>query len=192
VSGLVGGFELTIRCKGLFFDVPYVVERIGAKNAELLSRAGAWVQRRARSSMRRGKKGPSAVGTPPHAHSKDAVATLKNILFAYDPHNDSVVVGPVRLNQFNQNAATLGNITVPQIHEFGGSVNIRESSSNKGRTWRRRDMRRNPRTWEIYRTRRAVYPERKFMEPALIAEAPNFPDLWTGSVTGSGSMRRAA
>ena len=170
---------VNVSVKRSFFDRAAVINEIGKWNAAALGKAGAYVQRRARSSMRRRKK-PSAVGSPPSAHSTDAVASLKNIWFAYDRENQSVVVGPLRLNQVQQSWITGANTTVPGIHEFGDVVTVREVSSNKGKTWRRRDMRRNPRTWETFRQRRAVYKPRPFMAPALAKEMPNFPSLWAG------------
>src|SRR5690242_5646943 len=83
--------------KRLFFDRALVRREIGAANAAALSRHGAFVQRRARSSLRR-RKAPSLPGMPPSVHTSDNYATLKNIWFAYDPARQSVVVGPLRLN----------------------------------------------------------------------------------------------
>lgn len=173
-------FHVTYKVKHAFFDRAEVIREIGRRNAAALSKAGSWVRRTARQSMRRRKKA-SSPGTPPSAHSKDNVATLKNILFAWDRSRQSVVVGPVRLNQVQQSWITGGNSSVPGIHEFGDVVTVREVSRDKGKTWRRRDMRRTPRTWERFRSRRAVYPPRPFMAPALAKEMPNFPELWAGS-----------
>lgn len=170
-------FTVTYKVKNQFFDRAAVVREVGRVNAAALSKAGAWIRRTARQSMKRRKKA-SSPGSPPSAHSKDAVASLKNILFAYDSGNQSVVIGPVRLNQVNMSIFG-GSVSVPQLHEFGGVQNIREVSSDKGKTWKRRDMRRNPRPWERFRTRRAKYPARPFMAPALAAEIGNFPSLWS-------------
>jgi hypothetical protein len=150
------GVKMTV--KNLFFDRALVVREVGKANAKALSKAGAFIRRRARSSMRRRKK-PSPPGQPPSAHSKDAVRTLKNILFAYDRANMSVVVGPVRLNGEGG--------SVPGLHEFGGTKTLRTTAGQ-----------RNPRIV----LRPARYPARPFMGPALVAEAPNFPMLWANTV----------
>lgn len=180
---MAGGFGVTMQIKNLFFDRANVIRQIGRAKARALSKAGAFIRRRARSSMRR-RKAPSAPGSPPSAHSKDPVATLKNILFAYEPQQQSVVIGPVWLNQVN-NLWTGSRATVPAIHEFGGTVGILEVSHDRGRTWRRWDRRRNRRPNEMYRRRQAHYPQRAFMGPALQAEIPNFPSLWTTNRAGA-------
>jgi hypothetical protein len=123
-------FGVTYEVKSQFFDRKAVAERVGQQTARALSRLGAFIRRRARSSMRRRKK-PSAPGTPPSAHSSSKVATLKNILFAFDHSRNSVVIGPVRLNQkFYFGGPVLAAGTVPQLHEFGGTLGIREKLEN--------------------------------------------------------------
>jgi hypothetical protein len=150
------GVKMTV--KNLFFDRAMVVREIGKINAAALSKAGAFVRRRARSSMRRRKKA-STPGSPPSAHSTDTVATLKNILFAYDRQRQSVVIGPVRLNGSGG--------SVPALHEFGGTQTVR------------RFRRQNGRNQLIPKL--AHYPPRPFMGPALKAEAHNFPNLWASN-----------
>jgi hypothetical protein len=108
--------------------------------------------------MRR-RKATSPAGSPPSAHSKDSVATLKNILFAYEPQNMGVVIGPVLLN------GSQGS--VPALHEFGGSRAIRVTRRQRGQ--------------RVAVVRQARYPARPFMGPALAAEAPKFPSLWASS-----------
>jgi hypothetical protein len=118
-------FAITMRMKDVFFDRAAVKNRMTKANRKALSKAGAFIRRRARSSLRRRKK-PSPPGQPPSVHTNDRVATLKNVLFAYDPHNESLVVGPVKLNQKALLGPQLAGATVPQIQEFGARVKIRE------------------------------------------------------------------
>lgn len=148
---------VTYKSKAMFFDRKAVERIVGKKTAKALSKAGAFVRTRARSSLRR-RKATSAAGTPPSVHSSDSVATLKNILFALNPNNLSVVVGPVKINRRS---------SVPALHEFGGSQRITERGG-RGRS----------------RVRQANYAPRPFMAPALAAEAPKFPALWGGTVGG--------
>lgn len=143
--------------KNLFFDRALVVREVGKVNAAALSKAGAFVRQRARSSLRRRKR-VSAPGSPPSVHSQDSVATLKNILFAYDRANMSVVIGPVLLN------GSQGS--VPALHEFGGTKAVR-NIRGRGRA---------------PTVRMASYPARPFMGPALVAEALKFPSLWSSRV----------
>ena len=176
-------FGVTMKVKNLFFDRKAVEQEIGKDTARALSKIGAFVRRRAIGSLRRRKK-ISAPGTPPSVHSKDKFASLKNILFAYDRERQSVVIGPVKLNQVNLSPFGLGNLTVPHLHEFGGAIAIQEVSTDRGRTWRRRDLRRGQKPWMQFRTRQAQYPSRPFMGPALAAEAPKFPSLWVSQAGG--------
>ena len=168
---------VSFQMKDLFFDRQSVIDRVKKANRRALSKVGAFIRRRARSSLRRRKK-PSAAGSPPSVHSRDAVATLKNILFAYEPQSESVVIGPVRLNQRILLGPELGSGTVPQVHEFGAAVKIREVKV--GRKWL--SGRRRVRPGQPVRVRSAKYSPRPFMGPALEAEADHIPDAWSGTV----------
>ena len=165
-------FGVTYKVKSNFFDRKLVQQELGKKNAAALSKFGAFVRKRARSSMRRRKKA-SAPGSPPSAHSTDAVATLKNILFAYDRKNQSVVIGPVKLNGAQG--------SVPALHEFGGQKSVREMLV--GREWQPVAGRRAS-AGRPMRRRQATYPARPFMGPAMVAELPNFPQLFASTARG--------
>jgi phage gpG-like protein len=173
------GFTVSMRLKDVFFDRPAVRNALKAPTKKALSKAGAFIQRRARSSMRRKsaairRKGkivgfrertPSPAGSPPFAWSRDKFATLKNILFGYDENRESVIVGPVGF----------GRKEVPALHEFGGTA-------KRTRIKFRRRGGRNVPIKEHYTAR---YPARPFMGPALAAEAPKLPPLFRG-VLGRG------
>jgi len=174
-------FALSMRMKDFFFDRQAVIERMSRANHKALVTAGAFIRRRARSSLRRRKR-ISSPGNPPSIHSQDPIATLKNILFAYDPQQESLVIGPVGLNQRNFIGPQQTSAPVPQILEFGANVAIREWSFDKGKTWRRRELRFNPRERLRYRTRKAKYAPRPFMGPALEAEKEHIPDAWAGTL----------
>ena len=174
----------TFEMAELFFDRPAVTSAITKAERKSLSKIGAFIRRRARSSLRRRKR-TSSPGEPPSVHSKDGRATLKNILFAFNPATRSVVIGPVGLNQVNNTDA--GRQTIPQIMEFGGTVAIREEQyifTNRPDLWRRRDTRASASSRKRYRTRRATYEPRPFMGPALAAEvaAGTIPDAWAAAV----------
>ena len=162
--GIDTGFGMTFAVKRMFFDTKLVEREVGKLNAKALGRAGAFVRRVARSSMRR-RKGSSAIGSPPNAHSKSKIKTLKNILFAYDKENMSVVIGPTKL--------TSRYGSVPAAHEFGGPLTIRVS----GRYSKKHGS-------SKVKTRTAIYPPRPFMGPALKSVAPQFPSLWVSSAGG--------
>lgn len=166
-----------------FFDRAAVLKAIGKANAKALSKAGAFIRRRAITSLRR-RKSISQPGSPPSVHSTDSVATLKNILFFYDSSTERLVVGPVGLNQRKQSWITMGSITVPQLHEFGDVVVIQEVSRDKGRTWSRSGSPARSRNAEtIFRQRRITYKPRPFMSPSLTAEMENIPKAWQGSMS---------
>ena len=137
--------EFEVKMIRQFFDRDAVIKAMDAKSRRALSKAGAFLRRRARSSLRRRKKA-SIPPNPPSVHSSDSFATLKNILFAYDRDAQTVVVGPVRTKQ--------ATITAPALHEFGGATIIK-TKAGRGRPSTRR---------------RARYPKRPFMGPALQAE----------------------
>jgi len=98
--------------KGSFFDRPAVLTASSRAERQVLSRFGAFVRTRARSSIRR-RRGTSVPGEPPNSH----VGLLKNfIFFVFDPARRSVLVGPVRLNH------TSG--TAPAVLEYQGTTAI--------------------------------------------------------------------
>ena len=121
--------------KRFFFDRKAVSDIVGKEAAKALGKAGAFVRRRARSSMRRGSKRqreagqrvPSNPGMPPKAWSTDNVATLKNIQFAFNPKGMSIFVGPLALNMggMGQHGSIAG------IHEHGGTKRILEWRFNQ-------------------------------------------------------------
>ena len=105
-------FDLRLKeAKAGFFDRQLVMAATSRAERQVLSRFGAFVRQRARTSIR-SRRAISAPGLPPSSH----VGLLKQfILFAYDPAHASVVIGPVRLN-----AKTSGD--APRLLEYGGSA----------------------------------------------------------------------
>jgi len=184
--------QVTFAVRESFFDRPLVIKALARAKRKVLSKAGAFVRKRARSSIRRRKK-PSAPGSPPSAHSKDS-ASLKTILFAFQPQSESTIVGPVALNQVNFTVESV-TTTVPGLHERGETAIIREyryvpeEGTDGNVEWRRLDGRRKYKPWKgrRFETRRrtARYPKRPFMRPALEAEAPNFPELFKNSIASA-------
>lgn len=180
---------ITFHVKNAFFDRPAVQRAIGRARAKALARAGAFIRTRARSSLRRRKK-PSAPGSPPSVHARSGdVASLKTILFAYDTTSDSVVVGPVGLNQVNETISGF-RTTVPGLHERGETATILEKRwvphQGEPTPWRRADRRRRsrPSPWgkHEFRKRTARYPKRPFMKPALEAEQRKIANLFQNSI----------
>lgn len=96
------GMDL-IAVRKLFFDQKKVLDGMDRATAKSLSRFGAFVRTRSRSSIRK-RKATSAPGSPPSSH----VGTLRNsIYFSYDPARRSVVIGPVPFNGSGRGALAL-------------------------------------------------------------------------------------
>ena len=103
------GFNIGLRqAKAGFFDRPAVQGATDRATNRNLSRFGAFVRTRSRSSIRK-RKAISEPGQPPSSH----VGTLKKfIFFSFEPTNKSVVIGPTR---------TSGRGTAPEMLEHGGT-----------------------------------------------------------------------
>lgn len=148
------------------------------------SRVGAFIRRRARSligSKVQYKTQPRIGGSPPRARVGSA-RDFKQIIFLVGP--SSVRIGPVKYNQANMRTnPNPGSVSVPELHEFGGTLSIEEEKV--GGKWRRRDLRRNLRPGRPIRKRAATYPARPFMGPALNDELanPKLMDAW-GNILG--------
>lgn len=92
----------------VFFDRAAVDAAVDRGTRRALSRFGAYVRTRARTSIRKRKR-ISAPGAPPSSHS----GHLKRLIyFGYDQRTRSVVVGPLL---YNKGAAN--------IIEYGGVAN---------------------------------------------------------------------
>jgi len=101
------GFKLS-DTKRLFFDRPKVMAATDKAERAALSKMGAFVRRRAQTSIRP-RKEPSRPGEPPHGHGEQLLR--RNIYFVYEPRRRSVVIGPIRLNKVG---------TAPEALEHGG------------------------------------------------------------------------
>jgi hypothetical protein len=183
---------LAFNPKSMFFDRKAVIDAIGRANAKVLSKAGAFIRRTAKSSIRKRKRA-SRPGEPPSSH----VGTLKDLIyFGFDTSTASVVIGPTPFR---------GRAVVPRLLELGGSSGTRKN--------RRRKVRKLGATGEIkIKGSKPVYvrletpaqvdranqineqlygPEtlgpvhieaRPYMGPALMMELPKLPPLWANSV----------
>ncbi len=75
--------SLRFDAKKMFFDRRAVIDAVGRANVKVLSHAGAFIQRRAKSSIRKRKRA-SRPGEPPSSH----VGTLRNLIyFGFDTGN---------------------------------------------------------------------------------------------------------
>lgn len=148
---------IDMRIQSLFFDRPKVRRAVDHAKRRSLSRAGAFIRQRARTSIRKRKRS-SRAGEPPSSHTG---LLRRFILFGYDRRSDSVVVGPVG---FRRSRA-------PSVLEFGGPTKV-VSSSRRGA-----GRRKQSRTIRI--------AARPYMRPALEKERSNLPAVWRNSVPSS-------
>ena len=99
---------ITARVKSAFFDRAAVQAAMDAATLKTLSRFGAFVRRRAQTSMRRAGA-VSQPGNPPSSHA----GQLRDLLyFAWDNSTRSVVIGPI---PFRDGVA-------PKLLEEGGEI----------------------------------------------------------------------
>ena len=141
-----------MKLKSLFFDSPKVLRAVSKAKRRELSRSGAFIRTRAKSSIR-SRKGYAPPGKPPHSN----VGHLKRLIyFSYDPASDSVVVGPIGWKKGE----------VPALLEYGGHA-IRARPRYRGRQPERR---------------RVYYRARPYMGPALLAELKNIPKRWHNAI----------
>lgn len=169
---------VTARFKGYFFDTKHVEQAVDAPRRRILSKAGAFIRRRAKSSIRK-RKAASSPGSPPSSHTG---ILKKFIYFGYDPASDSVVVGPAKTNQvfFGEDRKPETG-TVPSVLEYGGSITLFEVE--RGGRWVRADLRSRRRlAGKRTRYRKVRIDPRPYMRPALDAERSNFPELWRNAV----------
>jgi hypothetical protein len=189
----IADFRTVARFKELFFDRVEIESKTEAAAVKIQSRFGAYVRRRAQTSMRRRKSGHSAPGSPPFARSGEM---RKLLFFGYDPSTKSTVIGPAG---FGKKPGE-----VPGVHEFGGtlpggSVPVVTAFSRIDTGLRLRIIhharRAKMRVRDYLRTHHHLYPEiegvrnvtrnypaRPYMRPALKAELPNFAGLFRDSI----------
>jgi len=168
-----------IEMKKLFFDRKTMIKSMDRAHMRFLAKAGAFVRRSARSSIKQSKK-TSEPGKPPKGKTK----RLKgSILFGVDQsgRKPSVVIGPVKLESENKVIRSLGP-PISEILERGGQIEIHEQQRSDG-TWVQMRQRQEPmglsgKTQQ--RWRRVTVQQRPYMLPALRENQGKFPGLWRG------------
>jgi hypothetical protein len=165
----MAGFGFNIVPKELFFDSKRVIEALVKGTRDALSRAGAFVMTRARSSIR-SSKNSAKPGRPPRSHTGD----LKNkIYFAYDDTagKNAVVIGPLRYRKGE----------APNILEFGGDEHrmVRDIIATRDANGRFAGNKFGPRHPGV-----AHYPGNPFMGPSLKTEVDKgtIAKAWEGCV----------
>lgn len=156
----------------------------------VLSKVGAFVRRTDQQSIRDGvrvtngvskRSKPSKPGRPP----KSWTGLLRDFIwFSYDPESQSVVIGPVPLNQFHVVNGALAQGGVPHVLEYGGTIGFREYQLSGG-LWVPFGRRARSRQGRPTRVRSVTIAARPHTRPALEKNIPKFPGLWANSIKGA-------
>jgi len=154
----IAGWGKRVNVKALIKRVEWKPERVNREVAtrtrRTMTEMGRRIRRHAQLSMVFAS-GPSAPGTPPHAHK----GRLRDVvLYHYDPRERKVTTGTTPQSTSGTSPS------LPELHEYGGRTM---------RTVRVRGK---------VRRVRVTYPRRPYLAPALEAEAPRLPDVWRKSV----------
>lgn len=163
----------------LFFDRPKVRSAVDKGTRQALSKFGAFVRQRARTSIRK-RKGVSQPGQPPFSHKG---ILRRGILFGFDPVAKSVVIGPVLAG--SQSGA-------PETLEYSGPAQIRElvprgtrhaasraQAQAYGRLIREGRVATPSRA---YRLKTIYVRHRPYMGPAFRAELPKVPQMFKNAI----------
>jgi hypothetical protein len=103
-----------------FFDRAAVINAVDRTTRQVLSKFGAFVRQRAKTSIRK-RKGTSPPGRPPYSH----VGLLRKLIeFGYDADTKSVVIGP-KLSSRPTGA--------PKTLEYGGTATVTDFKTKKSR-----------------------------------------------------------
>lgn len=184
--------------KGNFFDAEAVLKKMDRATARVMSRFGAFVRRRAQTSIRYRLK-PAPPGQPPSAHKtvmrpktnrRTGVTRMQPssplrdlIFFAYSAESQTVIVGPaIFAGSHARLQPTRG--TIPETLERGGVLR------GEGRTlFMAQAAGRNSAGRFVSKGKRAVrlrgnisIAARPFMGPALEAELPKLAPMYANSL----------
>lgn len=189
--------QFTKNAKNYFFDREKVLAMVDKKEGIAMGKVGGRIRKTAMRSMRsqkKPKKGPlirkaSKPGMPPRRHTSMGKG-LSKIWYSYDPKKHRVVIGPLKFNW-----SAFPEATVPEVHEFGGTVTIIEAeyriqtSNGPEARWiqvgRRGEAKAKDQRRPV-RKRKAKYPARPFMRPALEKNMQFIRDNWSAAAVGAG------
>lgn len=120
--------------QGFYWNRGAVAKAIGKVNSDFLFSAGAFVRSRARSSMKKGtevngERKPSAPGQSPFRWGNQLYDFM---LYAFDPANNSMVIGPKLLG-----GRKSGKDSTANVLEQGGTVEITYRPPSQPRNRRR-------------------------------------------------------
>lgn len=134
LRGITGGWAYSFETvKAGFFDRGAVMGKLSDIQAKVYAKFGAYVRRRASTSIRRRNRS-SNPGSPPFAHGD---LLKKNIFYSWDFFTRSVTIGPrwfrtaaqARMNIRSNNMFS----TVPAVLEHGGEASVHKKSRRAAR-----------------------------------------------------------
>jgi len=164
-------FSIKPKFKIHFFDRNVIRTNWGRINADPLQKAGTYVMRVARGSIKRRKKNrPSPQGTPPYSHVPGKTPPFTQTFSLPLRLGTSVIVGMVWFG---------ANPPPPGLQEHGGAAQ-RFIFTNLGRK-RLRSGRYGKQRFS-YKRQLVKYPQRAFMEPALLRSRAMLPRFWQASI----------
>lgn len=193
-SGQARMFRVRYKFRIHFFDRSIIRTKWPKFNKDPLKHAGNLVMTIARQSIRRRAKRdrPSPPGTPPYSHAGtpdsrygkkrttrkgrtvNRTPPFKQIFSVPYRFGTSVIVGMV--------GYTRSSTPVPGLHEHGGYAR-RKVFTNMGQ--RRLQSGRWGRMKTSYKPQMVKYPQRPFMNPALMRARSRLPRLWFNSLSNS-------
>lgn len=171
--------------KRMFFDRKRVIQAVDRATHKNLSKFGAYVRTRAKTSIKY-RKTSSSPNMPPSAHrtmmrnKKNRAGVVKTqsvsplrelIFFAFEQTagRPNVVIGPIIFKRSHRSASPVKanmpgrRATVPSVLEFGGQSLYSGSKGN---------------------SRIVAIAQRPYMRPAFEAEQRKLPSIWANSVKG--------
>ena len=132
------GLRIPGGMKHLFFDRALVKNSLDTASYHALLRFGQYVRGTAKRIMTAGR---SSYGRAPHSPSLrhqqwgmavNQQALLKRFTFyGYDPARRSVVIGPELMRGRMLGFGPYGDVTVPELLEYGGTVTMTRSSARR-------------------------------------------------------------
>lgn len=178
---MANGVTVGIRtAKKGFFDSEKVLKEVKYAERRALSKAGAYVRRAARDRLRK-RKSSAGPGESPNVHVSGM--GLRQIFFFYDWNEGTVIIGPI-----GYGTQPHSNVTVPELMEKGGTVQIRVTAGLLSRLYRQGQY--DSSAMEAHgalvsKKGQIVtlnYDPHPFMKPAREEVEPDMADFWHDSI----------
>lgn len=178
---------MVVQRKEFFLDRDVVRQQIkdSGQSPSKMMRAGSYVRKVMRNSIKVRKRKYSEPGNPPHARA--STSQMKRIAFQWDPVLQSMLVGSV---YYHSKYGT----PVPAVHEKGGVINVtirKRLRKRKQKVSRKlqKALRRRIKAGKPVISKKAEYvsvpvqyDKRPFAAPALKASTPKLLQIFKASI----------